>query len=177
MSNVTRLPAPVTDLWDWQLQGACRGMASSWFFHPRGERGPARARREARAKQICQDCPVLARCRSHALSVREPYGVWGGLSESERSDLLHGRDPALHVVRTERAGGWPVTTALTRTDDEAPHQVCTVIEIAAMLRVSRATVYRLVHAGHLQGMRIGKSLRISRQAVEDYVRNSSLPEG
>jgi WhiB family redox-sensing transcriptional regulator len=23
-------------------------------------------------------------CRQHALSAREPYGVWGGMSESER---------------------------------------------------------------------------------------------
>ncbi|PRI07123.1 WhiB family transcriptional regulator, partial [Mycobacterium tuberculosis variant bovis] len=29
-------------------------------------------------------------CRSHALEVGEPYGVWGGLSESERDLLLKG---------------------------------------------------------------------------------------
>lgn len=26
----------------------------------------------------------MAECRSHALAVREPYGVWGGLTEEER---------------------------------------------------------------------------------------------
>jgi WhiB family redox-sensing transcriptional regulator len=30
---------------------------------------------------------VIEQCRSHALEVGEPYGIWGGLSESER-DLL-----------------------------------------------------------------------------------------
>ena len=77
---------PVAEIYDWQMQGACRGMDSAFFFHPEGERGPARANREARAKQVCQSCPVIEQCRRHALAVHEPYGVWGGLSESERDD-------------------------------------------------------------------------------------------
>ena len=40
--------------------------------------------RELRAKLVCAGCPVLEMCREHALSVGEPYGVWGGLSETER---------------------------------------------------------------------------------------------
>jgi WhiB family redox-sensing transcriptional regulator len=63
-------------------------MDSAFFFHPDGERGPARARREARAKSICQSCPVLRLCREHALAVHEPYGIWGGMSESEREALI-----------------------------------------------------------------------------------------
>jgi WhiB family redox-sensing transcriptional regulator len=27
---------------------------------------------------------VLVQCRAHALQVREPYGVWGGMTEDER---------------------------------------------------------------------------------------------
>jgi WhiB family redox-sensing transcriptional regulator len=30
---------------------------------------------------------VLAQCRSHALSVNEPYGVWGGMSAHDRADF------------------------------------------------------------------------------------------
>ena len=86
MADTRRLPVPVTDIWDWQMRGACRGMDSAFFFHPEGERGPARANREARAKEVCRRCPVLEQCRRHALAVHEPYGVWGGLSESERDD-------------------------------------------------------------------------------------------
>lgn len=48
------------------------------------------------------------------------------------------------------------------------------MEVAAMLRVSRATVYRLLHTGALPGMRVGKSLRVSRRAVETYLRDSAL---
>jgi WhiB family redox-sensing transcriptional regulator len=88
VADTRRLPGPNADLWDWQLRGACRGMDSSFFFHPDGERGPSRANREARAKSICQRCPVLVQCRRHALAVREPYGIWGGLSESEREQIL-----------------------------------------------------------------------------------------
>ncbi len=97
MADVRRLPVPVTDIWDWQMRGACRGMDSAFFFHPEGERGPARANREARAKQVCRTCPVLEECRRHALAVHEPYGVWGGLSEAERDEIIRGRTRRLRV--------------------------------------------------------------------------------
>ena len=57
---------------------------------PDGERGRARAQRENRAKAICYTCPVLEQCREHALRVAEPYGIWGGMSESERQVILRG---------------------------------------------------------------------------------------
>ncbi len=37
---------------------------------------------------MCTRCPVRAQCATHALTVREPYGVWGGLTEDEREELL-----------------------------------------------------------------------------------------
>ncbi|MEV4346048.1 WhiB family transcriptional regulator [Actinoplanes sp. NPDC049596] len=88
MSNVRRLPGPIADLWDWQRLGLCRGRDSAQFFHPDGERGSSRNRREAKAKAMCGACPVRAECAAHALAVREPYGVWGGLTEAERLRLL-----------------------------------------------------------------------------------------
>jgi WhiB family redox-sensing transcriptional regulator len=97
VADVRRLPGPVTEVWDWQMHGACRGMDSAFFFHPEGERGPARANREARAKEVCGSCPVMELCRRHALEVHEPYGVWGGLSEHERDDIIRGRDRTLRI--------------------------------------------------------------------------------
>ena len=97
MADIRRLPVPVAETWDWQMRGACRGMDSAFFFHPEGERGPARANREERAKQVCMGCPVLGPCRRHALAVHEPYGVWGGLSESERDEIIRGRTRRLRV--------------------------------------------------------------------------------
>jgi WhiB family redox-sensing transcriptional regulator len=87
MTDISRLPGPVAERWDWQLLGACRGLDSELFFHPEGERGPRRSNREAAAKAICAGCPVLRECREAALLAREPYGVWGGLSESDREEL------------------------------------------------------------------------------------------
>ncbi|MBM6402780.1 WhiB family transcriptional regulator [Phycicoccus sp. CSK15P-2] len=84
MAEITRLPGPVADLWDWQLQGACRRVGPEVFFHPEGERGSKRHRRATAAKEVCLGCPVIEQCREHALAVREPYGVWGGLTEDER---------------------------------------------------------------------------------------------
>ena len=84
MADLSRLPGPNADFWDWQLHSACRGLDSDIFYHPDGERGSARERRVSTAKAICAACPVLAQCREHALKTREPYGVWGGMSEEDR---------------------------------------------------------------------------------------------
>jgi len=84
MANVGRLPRPVADLWEWQLEGSCRSESPEVFFHPEGERGPARRSRDSAAKAVCLGCPVLSSCRKHALQVREPYGVWGAMTEYER---------------------------------------------------------------------------------------------
>jgi WhiB family redox-sensing transcriptional regulator len=88
MPELSRLPIPMTDSWDWQLKGACRGMDSALFFHTPNERGAARESREARAKAVCDRCPVQRECREHALTVEETYGVWGGLGESELRRLI-----------------------------------------------------------------------------------------
>ena len=90
MTDISRLPGPLSDNWDWQLLGACRGEDTELFFHPEGERGPSRSNREAAAKKVCASCPVLRQCRAHALAVREPYGVWGGLSEDDREAMYAG---------------------------------------------------------------------------------------
>ena len=88
MADIRLLPGPIIDEWDWQLHGACRGMDSSFFFHPDGERGPRREQRASEAKKVCARCPVIEPCRRHALATREPYGVWGGLTEDERRSAL-----------------------------------------------------------------------------------------
>ena len=88
MSNVHRLPGPNADVWDWQREGLCRGRDSSQFFHPDGERGSARTRRETQAKALCRMCPVRPECAAQSLAAREPYGVWGGFTETERLRLL-----------------------------------------------------------------------------------------
>lgn len=88
MSQLPNLPGPIMDRWEWQFDGLCNDLETSIFFHPDGERGGTRRRRAEAAKAICQKCPVLIQCRDHALATREPYGVWGGMSEDERRIYL-----------------------------------------------------------------------------------------
>jgi excisionase family DNA binding protein len=48
----------------------------------------------------------------------------------------------------------------------------TVAEVAAVMRVSKMTVYRLVHNGELPAVRVGRSFRVPEQAVHTYLRDS-----
>jgi len=93
MANFSRLPGPVAEVWEWQLLGACREADPGLFFHPEGERGAARHNRLVAAMAICAGCPVIQQCGEHALAVREPYGVWGGMSEDDREAFYYSARP------------------------------------------------------------------------------------
>ena len=53
----------------------------------------------------------------------------------------------------------------------------TVAEVAAMMRVSKMTVYRLVHGGELPAVRVGRSFRVPRTDVDEYLRKSFYSAG
>lgn len=53
----------------------------------------------------------------------------------------------------------------------------TVAEVAAMMRVSKMTVYRMVHAGELSAVRVGRSFRVPERAVHDYLRDAFIEAG
>ncbi len=73
----------------WQQRAACKGPQSAVFFPPsQPERKEAREERERRAKSICASCPVRLPCLDYALSIKEPHGIWGGLNEAERRELV-----------------------------------------------------------------------------------------
>lgn len=48
----------------------------------------------------------------------------------------------------------------------------TVAEVAAIMRVSKMTVYRLVHGGVLPAVRVGRSFRVPEDAVHAYLRGA-----
>ncbi len=48
----------------------------------------------------------------------------------------------------------------------------TVAEVAAIMRVSKMTVYRLVHSGELSSVRVGRSFRVPERAVDEYLRGA-----
>ena len=53
----------------------------------------------------------------------------------------------------------------------------TVAEVATLMRVSKMTVYRLVHGGTLPAVRVGRSFRVPEQAVHDYLKESFIEAG
>ena len=100
------LVAPAGDL-DWMTDGACKG-ETRLYFAPPGERPEARERREAAARALCLQCPVIVRCRMWARQQRE-YGFWGGESEEERAAAGFRVDmPVGRVARYPRGDGRPV---------------------------------------------------------------------
>ena len=73
----------------WQTKAACRGPHASVFFPPTHvERKDEKDEREVRAKEICATCSVRKPCLEYALRIREPHGLWGGLNELERKQML-----------------------------------------------------------------------------------------
>lgn len=91
MPNSARLPKPLFESYEWQERGACRNADPDRFFVEDGCLPSHRMAREREAKALCAACPVLRECLRHALTVREPFGVWGGLSSAERDRLIHDR--------------------------------------------------------------------------------------
>lgn len=60
--------------------------------------------------------------------------------------------------------------------DKAGGQVkfLTVAEVAGAMRVSRMTVYRLVHAGEMPAVRVGKSFRVPQDALDRYLADARI---
>jgi excisionase family DNA binding protein len=48
----------------------------------------------------------------------------------------------------------------------------TVAEVAEVMRVSKMTVYRLVHSGEMPAVRFGRSYRVPESAVEQYLKGA-----
>jgi excisionase family DNA binding protein len=78
----------------------------------------------------------------------------GGSNKSADQAVKHPVDPALAEVR-----------------------FLTVAEVASVMRVSKMTVYRMVHAGELPAVRVGRSFRVPEKAVHEYLRNAFIEAG
>jgi excisionase family DNA binding protein len=72
---------------------------------------------------------------------------------------------------TDKTAVRPVDPAL------ADVKFLTVAEVAAMMRVSKMTVYRLVHGGELPAVRVGRSFRVTEDDVNEYLRKSFYSAG
>jgi excisionase family DNA binding protein len=70
-------------------------------------------------------------------------------------------------------------TGAPRPADPALAEVrfLTVAEVATVMRVSKMTVYRMVHGGDLPAVRVGRSFRVPEKAVHDYLRSAFIEAG
>jgi excisionase family DNA binding protein len=58
-----------------------------------------------------------------------------------------------------------------------PAPFLTVAEVAQRMRVSKMTVYRLVHGGELPAVRFGRSFRVQQSAVDDLIAGARYEAG
>ena len=63
-------------------------------------------------------------------------------------------------------------TAMMQESNLQDVNFLTVQEVAELMRVSKTTVYRMVHAGELPAVRFGRSDRVPASAVESYLRSA-----
>jgi WhiB family redox-sensing transcriptional regulator len=84
-------PVLLTDT-TWRERASCLAHPAILFFGLDDSESPAERRaREERAKRVCAECSVRRECLDYALTTREPYGIWGGLTELERKSRLRTR--------------------------------------------------------------------------------------
>lgn len=105
-----------------------------------------------------QRSPAPALARSAALAQRSyprtaPSGV---------------RLPAGYGPAGQRPMAQPVPARPVPERPAAP-RFLTVAEVAGIMRVSKMTVYRLVHGGELAAVRVGRSFRVPEPAVREYL--------
>ncbi|EMQ98906.1 helix-turn-helix domain-containing protein [Paeniglutamicibacter gangotriensis] len=59
---------------------------------------------------------------------------------------------------------------MVESQNFASARFMTVAEVAEVMRVSKMTVYRLVHSGDLPAVQFGRSYRVPETAVQEYLR-------
>jgi WhiB family transcriptional regulator, redox-sensing transcriptional regulator len=91
----------VTHETDWRDGAACVAADPDLFF-PISSGGISRVQ-ERRAKAFCAICHVRPQCLAFAIETQQLYGIWGGLSEKERTRLMRRRRLADGRAPRERA--------------------------------------------------------------------------
>ena len=76
--------------------------------------------------------------------------------------------------RPAAAASSPRTAKSARVESVSAVKFLTVAEVAATMRVSKMTVYRMVHSGELAAVRVGRSFRVPEKAVFEYLENAYI---
>lgn len=88
----------------------------------------------------------------------------------EEVDEAEARPPGSGEQTNHGSGAHGQSSSGERPLNEA--RFLTVAEVAETMRVSKMTVYRLVHHGHLPSIRFGRSFRVPERAVHEYLREN-----
>lgn len=84
----------------WTDLALCKGKTELFFGH----RGDWKSSKLAR--DICSECPVASRCLEEAVKNDERYGVWGGVTYTERRKVNQKtRGPVEHGTRSSYCQG------------------------------------------------------------------------
>ena len=62
---------------------------------------------------------------------------------------------------------------LNNSNENSLPAILTVPELSAVLRIGRASAYELVRCGRIRSLKIGRQLRVPRQAVLDFLNGIS----
>ena len=73
---------------EWQAQAHCKGVGHDMYFGNEDEQPTMSIKQVRNAAKLCDVCPVFVECLTHALTVREEYGVWAGTSGRTRRRLF-----------------------------------------------------------------------------------------
>ena len=76
------------------------------------------------------------------------------------------------IPRGDASAGDRVTAPRPVTPLHQPRRrrpLLTVKEVAGILRVSDMTVYRLIHAGDLASFRVGRSIRVKPESLDELL--------
>lgn len=77
---------------DWQARAHCKGVGHDMYFGNEDEQPTMSIKQVRNAAKLCDVCPVFTECLTHALTVREEYGVWAGTSGRTRRRLFSSLD-------------------------------------------------------------------------------------
>jgi excisionase family DNA binding protein len=102
--------------------------------------------------------------------VRVPF-VGGEADALTRAESVGDQMSAQEPERGPKEAKGPVDP------DLADVRFLTVAEVASVMRVSKMTVYRMVHGGDLPAVRVGRSFRVPERAVHDYLRSAFIEAG
>lgn len=88
----------------WVFQAACFGSDPNLFYPESMDDEAAWA-----ARKVCQGCPVARECLQDALDSNDRFGIRGGLSPKQRTNLLKGRVPQKVRQRPRTRSGFKKT--------------------------------------------------------------------